>query len=120
MSGARLRQGFGGHVSRRPKTSDSCGSDGNSPFSFLFHPVRRRVTVVHFADFVRHAGIKKYPLGRRRFARVNVRAILASQFADVPAIANPNEVTKREEDRIVGYYAGGTLYATPSRMGPVL
>ena len=38
----------------------------------------------------------------------------------VPAIANPNEVTKREEDRIVGYYAGGTLYATPSRMGPVL
>jgi photosynthetic reaction center H subunit len=56
--------------------------------------------------------------GRER--TVKVRAILAAQFADVPALANPNQVTKREEDRIVGYYAGGTLYATPARMGPVL
>jgi photosynthetic reaction center H subunit len=51
---------------------------------------------------------------------VKVRSLLASQFADVPAIANPNQVTKLEEDKIVGYYAGGTLYATPDRMGPVL
>jgi photosynthetic reaction center H subunit len=55
---------------------------------------------------------------RRR--TVKVRSILATQFADVPALANPDQVTKREEDRIVGYYGGGTLYATPSRMGPVL
>ena len=51
---------------------------------------------------------------------MKVRSILAAQFADVPAIANPNQVTKLEEDRIVGYYAGGTLYATPDRMGPLL
>jgi photosynthetic reaction center H subunit len=51
---------------------------------------------------------------------VNVRSILAAQFADVPALANPNQVTKLEEDKIVGYFAGGTLYATPNRMGPVL
>jgi photosynthetic reaction center H subunit len=56
--------------------------------------------------------------GRNR--TVKVRSILAAQFADVPPLANPNQVTKREEDRIVGYYAGGTLYATPARMGPVL
>jgi photosynthetic reaction center H subunit len=56
--------------------------------------------------------------GRTR--TVKVRSILAAQFAGVPAIANPNQVTKREEDKIVGYYAGGTLYATPMRMGPVL
>jgi len=56
--------------------------------------------------------------GRSR--KVNVRSILAAQFAGVPAIANPNLVTKLEEDKIVGYYAGGTLYATPRRMGPVL
>ena len=51
---------------------------------------------------------------------VKVRSITAAQFVDVPALASPNQVTKREEDRIVGYYAGGTLYATPQRMGPVL
>ena len=51
---------------------------------------------------------------------INVRSITAAQFADVPALATSNQVTKREEDRIVGYYAGGTLYATPQRMGPVL
>ncbi len=56
--------------------------------------------------------------GRNR--TVKVRSIRADQFADVPAIANPEQVTKREEDRIVGYYAGGTLYAMPNRMGPVL
>jgi photosynthetic reaction center H subunit len=51
---------------------------------------------------------------------VKVRSILAAQFADVPGIASANQITKREEDRIVGYFAGGTLYATPSRMEPLL
>jgi photosynthetic reaction center H subunit len=57
---------------------------------------------------------------RGRARTVNVRSILAVQFAGVPALASPNQVTKLEEDKIVGYYAGGTLYATPNRMGPVL
>jgi len=56
--------------------------------------------------------------GRR--CRVKVRAILARQFADVPALAQPDQVTLREEDRIAAYYAGGTLYATPSRLGPLV
>lgn len=55
-----------------------------------------------------------------RSGTVKVRSIIAAQFADVPALANPTQITKREEDKIVGYYGGGTLYATPRRMGPVL
>jgi photosynthetic reaction center H subunit len=55
-----------------------------------------------------------------RSRTVNVHSILAGQFADVPPIAHLDQVTKREEDKIVGYYGGGTLYATPSRMGPLL
>lgn len=51
--------------------------------------------------------------GDRR--EITVKALLAKQFADVPALANPTQVTKLEEDRVTGYYAGGTLYATPSR-----
>jgi photosynthetic reaction center H subunit len=56
----------------------------------------------------------------RRRRHVLVKSILAAQFADVPSIALPDQVTKLEEDRIVAYYAGGTLYATPQRLGPVL
>jgi photosynthetic reaction center H subunit len=58
-------------------------------------------------------------IGRPR-GRVSVKAILGRQFADVPAIAHPDQITKREEDRIVGYYGGGTLYATPARQEPKL
>jgi len=56
--------------------------------------------------------------GRR--GRVWVDAILGSQFADVPATKSPDQVTKLEEDRIVGYYGAGTLYATPARQEPLL
>jgi photosynthetic reaction center H subunit len=56
--------------------------------------------------------------GDRRAVTVN--AILARQFADVPSTASPNQVTKLEEDKITGYYAGGLLYATPARSEPLL
>jgi len=56
--------------------------------------------------------------GKARQARVG--AILASQFAGVPAHASPDQVTRLEEDQISAYYGGGTLYATSDRAEPVL
>jgi len=56
--------------------------------------------------------------GRRNC--VNVQAILGGQFARVPGIANPDQVTRREEDQIAAYYAGGKLYATAARAEPFL
>jgi len=56
--------------------------------------------------------------GTRR--RINVRSILGSQFAAVPGLADPDRVTRREEDQITAYYAGGNLYATASRSEPLL
>ena len=56
--------------------------------------------------------------GRR--SRVWVNAILGSQFADVPVTKSLDQVTKLEEDRIVGYYGAGTLYATTARQEPLL
>ena len=41
-------------------------------------------------------------------------------FRSAPVLANPDQVTKREEDRIVGYYGGGNLYATAARQEPLL
>lgn len=52
--------------------------------------------------------------------RITVGALLAHQFAGVPGLREPDQVTLLEEDRITAYYAGGTLYATPRRMEPLL
>jgi photosynthetic reaction center H subunit len=52
--------------------------------------------------------------------RVLVDSILAHQFAGVPPLASPDRISSREEDRIGAYYAGGSLYAEPSRLGPLL
>jgi photosynthetic reaction center H subunit len=38
----------------------------------------------------------------------------------VPGVAADNQITLREEDQITAYYAGGTLYAEPSRLEPLL
>lgn len=47
--------------------------------------------------------------------QVIVDAITGAQFADVPALANPEQITFYEEERITAYYGGGFLYATPER-----
>lgn len=52
--------------------------------------------------------------------RVRVRSILGSQFAFVPGTRDPDRVTLLEEDKIVAYYGGGTLYALPKRQEPLL
>lgn len=51
---------------------------------------------------------------------VLVDAITAAQFDGVPRLGNPDQVTFDEEERIVAYYGGGYLYATPSRAEPWL
>ena len=57
---------------------------------------------------------------RKRLREVSVRAILAEQFALIPRLKEPNRITRLEEDKIVGYFGGGALYATPARIGPLL
>jgi photosynthetic reaction center H subunit len=117
-----------GPIDADPRGMTVIGADGRSAGTVKDVWVDRAESIVRYLelDVATPAGprIALLPItmarvwGRKR--TVKVRSILASQFADVPAIANPNQVTKREEDRIVGYYAGGTLYATPARMEPLL
>jgi photosynthetic reaction center H subunit len=52
--------------------------------------------------------------------QVEVHAIYARHFAAVPALRNPDQITKLEEDKISGYYGGGTLYADPTRSEPLI
>ena len=50
-----------------------------------------------------------------RVRRVDVVSITSQQFAAVPMIANPHQVTLLEEERVMAYYGGGYLYATEDR-----
>jgi photosynthetic reaction center H subunit len=51
---------------------------------------------------------------------VKVDAVLGSQFAGAPVLANPNQITLNEEERVVAYYGAGYLYATKDRTEPLI
>jgi photosynthetic reaction center H subunit len=59
-------------------------------------------------------------LARVKSNQVKVKALLARHFAQVPVTKYPDQVTLLEEDRIMGYYGGGTLYAEASRAEPLV
>lgn len=52
--------------------------------------------------------------------QVNVKSLIGSQFANVPALKNPDQITLLEEEKVTAYYGAGTLYSTPSRAEPLL
>ncbi|MCB1672720.1 MAG: photosynthetic reaction center subunit H [Gammaproteobacteria bacterium] len=86
-----------------PAVSDA--EEGQSPPP----PKNRRVLLpIHFTRID----------GQRR--QVRVKSILAGQFADVPVLRNPDQVTQLEEDRITAYYGSGHLYALADRQEPWL
>jgi len=60
------------------------------------------------------------PLARVSKDAIKVKSITAAQFAQVPQLANPVQVTRLEEDKISAYFGGGHLYAEPSRQEPLL
>ncbi|MFD0858458.1 photosynthetic reaction center subunit H [Roseovarius aquimarinus] len=48
--------------------------------------------------------------------RVTVRSLYAAQFAGVPNIKAKDKITLLEEEKIMAWYGGGTLYADPKRL----
>ncbi len=48
--------------------------------------------------------------------RVVVRSIYSGDFAGVPTHKSNDQVTLLEEEKIMAYYGGGTLYADPARL----
>jgi len=63
-----------------------------------------------------------YGYARVRFdqGELRVASIMADQFGDVPQTSSPDQITRLEEDRITAYFAGGHLYAHPSRQEPLI
>jgi len=55
--------------------------------------------------------------GRRR---VVVKALQRNQFGLAPRTASPDRITLQEEDKVVAFLGGGTLYSTPERAEPLV
>jgi photosynthetic reaction center H subunit len=51
---------------------------------------------------------------------VEVYALNASQFADVPGTKSPDVVTMLEEEKIQAYFGAGLLYADEERAEPLI
>lgn len=62
-------------------------------------------------------GMRVVPITMARIwpSSVKIKSLYADNFDGVPQIASANQITKLEEDKITGYYAGGTFYAAPHR-----
>jgi photosynthetic reaction center H subunit len=56
----------------------------------------------------------------RRKRRVVIDALNAAQFAGVPRLESPNQITLYEEERVQAYFGGGYLYANAARQEPFL
>ena len=56
----------------------------------------------------------------KRRGKIHVSALFAGQFSGVPMLANPDQITLLEEERITAYYGAGTLYATRFRSESLL
>ena len=52
--------------------------------------------------------------------KVKVHALIGDQFEHVPTTKKPDSVTLLEEDKIMGYFGGGYLYASPERQEPFI
>jgi photosynthetic reaction center H subunit len=69
------------------------------------------------------AGSVLIPFGfvkiRRARGEVQVQALYAEHFVDIPRPKAADRITLLEEDRIYGYFAGGYRYADPSRLDPL-
>jgi photosynthetic reaction center H subunit len=50
---------------------------------------------------------------------VKVEAVLGEQIAQAPVTQHPEQVTMFEDEKISGFFAAGTLYATSDRADPL-
>ena len=58
--------------------------------------------------------------GNARKKWVNVKSVTAGQFKDAPTVKSKSQITRLEEDKIMGYFGGGHLHAMPERAEPLV
>lgn len=111
-----------------PRGFDVLGADGRVAATVVDAWIDRSEYIVRYLEVETTAelGARRvllpmhYVTFRPKQRLIKVHAVHAVHFADAPGLRDPDTITSREEDRIVGYYAGGLMYATPARSEPLL
>ena len=107
-----------------PRGLPVLGADGEVAGTVTDMWVDRMEMMFRYIE-VELAGSGRHVLLPTTFARIKrdgiqVHALLAHQFANVPLTRSPEQITLLEEEKITAYYGAGTLYATPERQEPIL
>ncbi|MEM8876273.1 MAG: photosynthetic reaction center subunit H [Pseudomonadota bacterium] len=113
---------------RDPRGYSVIGADGEKAGEVADIWVDRAEQIIRYYEVTTGSGAKAknvlLPMTfcdvKPREGRVMVSAITAAQFTKVPETAKKTQVTLLEEDKIMGYYGGGLLYAHPKRQEPLL
>ena len=111
---------------RDPRGMPVVGGDGKTVGHVTDMWIDEPEQLVRFLEFELEdphgSGKRLVPMTMARIKpdKVKVRSIFSQHFAGVPVHASPRQVTLLEEDKIAGYYAGGTLYASKARLEPQL
>lgn len=107
-----------------PRGMPVIGADGETAGTVVDLWIDRAEYVLRYLEVDAAGQRALLPLNYARVSatrrEVRVASVCARHFATVPALRNPDRVTFLEEDKICAYFAGGHLYATPSRLGPLL
>lgn len=105
-----------------PRGLPVLGADGRQAGVVSDIWIDRSDHLVRYLAVDTSAGTVLAPMGMAvvRRDRVIVDAIEAAAFADAPRPANPGEISLYEEDKIVGYFGAGYLYANAERAEPLI
>lgn len=107
-----------------PRGQEAIGADGVTGGIVSDLWIDRAEATIRYLEVTLAAGpsvLVPMPLAKvDTTGRVLLESVLGSQITDAPNLANPDQITLREEDRIQAYFASGHLYAEPSRVEPWL
>ena len=111
------------HQDADPRGMTVYGADGAAAGKVTDLWVDRADHLVRYLDIATTGGARALaPMAMAKISRgaIVVDAINAADFAGAPVPVAAGEITRYEEERIVGYFGGGYLYANADRQEPWL
>jgi len=77
-----------------------------------------------FVEVETSTGSRMVPFGFAEIdktnGRITIDAIYSHQFENVPQLANPDQITMLEEEKIMGYFGAGLMFADNERGEPII
>ena len=109
-------------VSTDPRGLPVYGADGRKAGTVVDLWVDRAEHMVRYlaVDTAERTVLAPMAMAVVRRDGVEISAINAADFAGAPFPADPGEITRYEEERVVAYFGTGYLYANADRVGPLL